>query len=278
LSPSPADVSMRHRRGHVRIALGRLWVEWLEPADTRSGHPTLVFLHEALGNAALWRDFPARLCGLTGCPGLVYDRFGFGDSDPALGARGADYLARDAADLATLLDTLGLARCIPVGHSDGGTIALQLAAARPDLAVAVVTEAAHVFVEEQTLVGIRAAVSAYDNGELRRRLERHHGLRTDALFHAWADTWQAPWYRDWDITARLGTVRCPVLALQGSDDDYGTPAQLAAIAGAVSGPVAAQLLPGVGHSPHREAAEAVLARMAAFISRAADQADSHTGS
>ena len=57
------------------------------------------------------------------------------------------------------------------------------------------TLAAHVFVEDITIDGIEATVRAYATGELGTRLERHHGEGTDALFHAWADTWLAPWFR-----------------------------------------------------------------------------------
>jgi pimeloyl-ACP methyl ester carboxylesterase len=228
-------------------------------------HPTLVFLHEALGNAALWRGFPAALCAAVGWPGLVPERLGFGASDPEAAPRGADYLHRGAEELAALVAALGLEAVVPFGHSDGGTIALLFAAAQPERCGGLVTEAAHVLVEEETLDGVRATVAAYESADLARRLAAHHGERTEGLFRAWSETWLAPWFRDWDIRAELAAVRAPVLALQGADDAYGSPAQLSAIAGGVAGPVRTVLLPDCGHSPHREARDRVLALASEFL-------------
>lgn len=257
--PAPFQAVVHGRRLHGERLPGR------------HGRPTLVFLHQALGNARLWRDFPRQLCAATGCPGLVYDRLGFGQSDPEPGPRGLDYLHRDAQDLLPgLLAELGIERALPVGQSDGGTIGLLFAAARPEAAVGVICEAAHVWVEDVNTAGIRRAVSAYESGALAARLARYHGDRTDGVFRAWSETWLAPWFQSWSITAELGRVVCPVLALQGSEDGYATRAQLEAIAAGVRGPVTVQEIPGCGHTPHHEARAVVLAAMAVFVARCVD--------
>jgi pimeloyl-ACP methyl ester carboxylesterase len=129
----------------------------------------------------------------------------------------------------------------------------------------VVAEAAHVFVEPVTLAGIEAAVAAFRAGGLRQRLVRHHGGKTDAVFAAWADTWLAPAFRGWNVEAELRGVTCPVLVLQGEGDQYGTAAQVDAIARGVRGPVETALLAGCGHAPHHEAPAEVIERVAAFL-------------
>jgi len=228
--------------------------------------PTLVFLHEALGSIRQWRDFPHRLAATTGCRTLVYDRYGAGGSDPLAEPRPLDYLGLEARDvLPEVLAACGIDRPVLVGHSDGATIALLYAAAFPDGPVGIITEAAHVFVEEITLAGIRAAAANFANTDFRDRLKRYHGQRTDSLFAAWKDTWLDPAFRDWNMQAALASVRCPVLALQGADDEYGSPRQLAAIGGGVAGPFRQCLLPDCGHSPHRQAPEKVLEETTRFI-------------
>jgi pimeloyl-ACP methyl ester carboxylesterase len=150
----------------------------------------------------------------------------------------------------------------------GGTIALLHAAACPHRVAALVTIAAHVFVEEVSLAGIRATVSSYERGDLARRLARRHGAGTEAMFRAWADTWLAPWFRDWNVEDRLPLVEAPALVVQGEADAYGTPRQVEAIVRGVSGPARPLLLPGLGHAPHLEATEAVLDAVAGFVEEA----------
>ena len=162
----------------------------------------------------------------------------------------------------------GVQDAILTGHSDGGTIAL-LHAGRHRVR-ALVTEAAHVFVEPQSVAGAAAARAAWRDTDLARRLARYHGAQTQSMFAAWADMWEAPWFRDWNIEAALADIACPVLALQGATDAYGTPAQLDAIAKGVSGPVETVLLPGCGHSPHVEAHDAMLSRVTAFVEKLID--------
>jgi pimeloyl-ACP methyl ester carboxylesterase len=228
--------------------------------------PTLVFLHDSLGCITVWRDFPDRLAAALGCDALVYDRRGYGASSPFGPApRTPGYLEEEADVLARVLDACRVEHAVLFGHSDGGSIALVAAARRPERVRAVVTEGAHVFVEELTLSGIRDAREALRTTDLRERLQRHHGERTDAVTSAWMDVWLSPAFRDWNIERYLSGVRCPVLVLQGTDDEYGTPDQVQAIAAGVSGPVRTRLIPGVGHTPHRAAPDEVLRLTTAFL-------------
>ena len=228
--------------------------------------PCLVFLHEGLGSTAQWKDFPHRLCGLTGCRGLIYDRQGYGRSAPLSRQRTLHYLHEYAlVELPRVRERLLPEQdYILVGHSDGGSIALIHAAARAPHLVGVVTEAAHVFVEPETLDGIRAADNAYEQGKL-AGLAKYHGEKTAQIFKAWSDTWLTPSFSHWNIEYLLPAIQCPLLVLQGEEDQYGSRAQVESIANNSGSPARAGLIAGCGHSPHQEQAEEVLALMADFI-------------
>lgn len=265
--------------GHVEVAapdgVARLATREITVHDRRAGDgPTLVLLHEALGSIPQWRGFPERLAGATGLPVLLYDRRGHGRSDPLAAPRDAGYLDHEAHQvLPQVLARAGVDRPVFVGHSDGGTIALLYAATAPATTVAVITIAAHVHVDRLTLAGIRDALTAWRETDLRARLARHHGDKAEALFFAWADTWLAPWWRGWTIVDRLRDVTCPVLAAQGENDQYGLPEQVRAIVGAVGGPADGWLIPGCGHAPHLERGDAVAARVRGFLQRAGVHAE-----
>lgn len=251
----------------IKAAGRRLAVLRLQPEAPLDG-PPLVFVHEGLGSIALWKDFPAALCERLRRPGIVYDRWGHGRSEPLDRPRDARYLHDEALTfLPAVLDALEIPRAVLVGHSDGGTIALLFAAAHPERTAAIVTEAAHVFVEDITLAGIRAAVEAYARTDLRQRLARYHGDKTDALFHAWHEIWLSPTFAPWNIESELPRITCPALVLQGVEDEYGTAGQVDAIARGVAGPVETALLPGCAHVPHHQARDATLGLMADFVQR-----------
>jgi len=228
--------------------------------------PTIVFLHEGLGSITQWRDFPDRLCAASGLAGLVYERQGHGGSDPVTLPRPDDFLRIEAERvLPAVLDRLGIARPVLLGHSDGGSIALLFAAAFPERPAACITVAAHVFLEPATAAALAAAGDAFAATDLRRRLERHHGANTEAMFRGWNETWRRLAPRGWSMTDRLPRVACPVLAVQGLDDEHGTPDQIAAIVGGVSGPGEPFLIPGCGHSPHVEATDRLVQRGVEFL-------------
>lgn len=233
-----------------------------------SGAPLVVFLHEGLGCLEAWRDFPARVAAATGCSTLVYSRWGYGRSEARPGAWPVSFMHEEAASsLPDLLGHLGIDHAILFGHSDGASIALLFASQFPDAAQAVVSVAAHVMVERETVESISAARTRYAEGPLREGLARYHGPNTDTMVEGWSGVWLDPAFRDWDIRPSLGRVRCPVLAIQGSADQYGTPAQLGAIREGVIGPTVTSLLDGCGHAPHRDAPEAVISAVSTLVAR-----------
>ena len=243
---------------------------WIAPE--RREAPLLVFLHEGLGSLSMWRDYPARLCEAAGCRGLVYSRPGYGRSTPR--APGASWTPRfmheQAHDvLPAFLRAVGVdAEREPpwlVGHSDGGSIALLHAAAYPSRTAGLVVLAPHILVEDLSVASIARAREAYLHTDLRGRLARHHD-DPDSAFWGWNDIWLHPDFRAWSIEAEVARISCPVLAVQGLDDEYGTLEQIRGIARRV--PTAELLeLPACGHSPHRDQPEALTRAITEFLSR-----------
>ena len=228
------------QKAFVRAGGHRLEVERLAGDAAR---PTLVFLHEGLGSISMWRDFPARVAAATGCPAVVYSRYGYGQSD--------------------LLAALGIRRPVLVGHSDGASIALIHAGSRDGLTGLAVL-APHVFVEDISVQSIAAARTTFETTDLPQKLARHHA---DArrTFCGWNDIWLHPDFRRWNIEGFLPAIRCPVLAIQGADDEYGTMAQVEAIERQVGGRCEVVRLQACGHSPHRDQPEPTLAAIARFV-------------
>ena len=246
----------------------RLPVEIIEPHVRSTGEtgPMLVFLHEGLGSIAQWRDFPFAVSLAANLPAVVYERGGYGNADPLDAPRSVRYIHEEALQsLPEVLRQLKIDDAILIGHSDGGSIALIFAALWPQNVRGIITEAAHVFVEEVTLAGIREAVIQYDSTDLPERLSRYHGSKTEAAFRGWSETWLSPAFRDWNIEEYLPGVRCPVLAIQGRGDEYGTPAQVEAIVNGVSGRAEPLIIADCGHVPHHQARKRVLAEMTRFI-------------
>lgn len=244
----------------------RLETRWI-PGD--AAIPTLVLLHEGLGSVSLWRDFPDRLAAATGAPVLVYSRLGYGRSDPAPRPFDLDFMHREALEeLPAVLDHFGIDAPILVGHSDGASIALIHAGKAGRPVTALMLEAPHVFVEEETLAGIRATDQVWTTTDLRDRLGRHHADPAHT-FALWRDIWLDPRFPAWNIEDVLPGITAPTLLIQGEEDEYGTPAQVKAVAAQVPGLVELLMLPNCKHSPHRDQPQAVLAAMADFVRRVA---------
>ncbi len=256
------------RTFHVLAADCRLRVKSIKPESSALTHDQLVliFLHEGLGCIEIWRDFPETLCQSTGCSGLVYERKGYGGSDKFGNSWPTDYLQKESSIyLPALLKACHINNAILIGHSDGGTIALLAAAAHQSPVRGVITEAAHIFVEEITLDGIRKAVKDFETTNLREKLTRYHKEKTDAIFNRWANRWLSTEFRSWNIEKYLSKVICPTLVIQGEDDEYGTKDQVDGIANQVSGSVSVKLLPDCGHIPHFQAKDIVIKEMTNFI-------------
>lgn len=241
-------------------------LEYVSMPPRNPERPTLVFLHEGLGSIGQWRDFPQRLAHTTDCGALAYARYGYGNSSVLAEARGVDYMHREAQSvLPQLLGKLGIRNPILVGHSDGGSIALIYAGSGHQ-ARALIILAPHVFVEGISIRAIEEAKQAFLTSDLPQRFARYH-RDAQKTFWGWNDIWLAPEFRSWNIEALLPNITCPVLAIQGEQDEYGTMAQLDAIARAVSGPCDQLKLPQCGHRVHRDQEETALAAMVKFIDR-----------
>ena len=247
----------------INVAGDQLYVQLTEKDNSK---PTIVFLHDSLGCTALWRNFPHKLAEATGCNFLIYDRKGYGRSDPMQTIlRTQGYLEKEAEVLHDLLAQLGLTKVILFGHSDGGSIALIAAARYPLIMEAIIAEAAHIFVEPETVTGIRAAVERYQHTDLGERLSKYHGEKSNAVFHAWTETWLSDAYQSWNIESYLPRIVCPTLIIQGEEDEYGTIKQVEGIARKISGRGDVFLLPETGHTPHKEAPVQVLEKARQFI-------------
>lgn len=252
----------------VSAAGCRLRVKHIEPesASISMDPPTLVFLHEGLGCIEMWRDFPEILCESAGCYGLIYDRKGYGGSEKYDGPWPVNYLRIESLlYLPALLQACSIDNAVLVGHSDGGTIALITAASHGNPVRGIITEAAHIFVEKITIEGIHKTVQAFETTSLKEKLARYHKKNTETVFYRWADRWLSPEFRNWNIQKELHSITCPLLLIQGEDDEYGTRAQIEGIAGQASGPVHVKLIPDCGHTPHFQAKDTALSEMTRFI-------------
>lgn len=251
------------------IAAGhRIEFAWFDPthAPLRQDAPVLVFLHEGLGSLAMWKGFPEQVANATGCRALVYSRYGYGKSDRLEQPRQIDYMHAEAMEaLPDVLRQLDIDNPVLVGHSDGASIALIHAGAQQWPVRGVVVLAPHVFVEELTVAGIAQAKTAYRTTDLRDRLKRYHD-DPDSTFRGWNDIWLGSQFQHWNIEEFLPRIRCPILAIQGTDDEYGTMAQIDRIARQAAG-VELLRLAGCGHSPHRERTEEVILAIKRFVER-----------
>ena len=243
----------------------RIEHEWL--GAERADAPLLIFLHEGLGSRSMWRDFPRRLCDAGQLRGLVYSRPGYGRSTPRTADErwGADFMHRQAQQL---LPALRQALHIEqpawlVGHSDGGSIALLHAAQHPEAVAGLILMAPHLFVEDVSIASIERTRELFEGTDLAQRLARHHD-DVDSAFWGWNDIWLDLAFRSWNIEAEVARIRCPVLAIQGNADEYGTMQQIRRIRQQLP---SAQLLElaDCGHSPHRDQPDQVVAASVGFI-------------
>ena len=266
-----AFIDLPDPRGNGRtLRIEHQWLNSGAGTDTGAAAPLLVFLHEGLGSVSLWRDFPARLCAALGWRGLVYSRPGYGRSTPRPADEhwAPDFMHHQAqAVLPALLAALGVDSAAQppwlLGHSDGGSIALLHAAAFAQRVAGVIVLAPHILVEDVSITSIAAARQAYLAGELRSGLARHHD-DPDSAFWGWNDVWLSPAFRTWNIAAELATIACPLLAVQGLDDIYGTLDQIRGLRAPVP-QVQLLALAACGHSPHRDQPEALIAAVQRFV-------------
>lgn len=257
--PTVADRYVETDSGNI---FTRTWTP--APGGVAERAPILLF-HDSIGAVALWRDFPARLAEASGHQVIAYDRLGFGQSSARTARPPLSFVTEEAQHIVPALCTgLGLDRLIPCGHSVGGGMAVETAARYPSLCQAVVTLAAQAFVEDRTLSGIREAKAAFADPAQLQRLSKYHGEKARWVVDAWTETWLSPGFASWNLDEALETMACPLLAVHGADDEYGTavhPERLSRGSGRQM-----LLLPDTGHVPHRERPGPVLDTIAGFLS------------
>lgn len=249
--------------GFLRIDASDLEYRMLGPSAEHA--PTIVMLHEGLGSAALWGDFPEKLQALTGAGIFAYSRSGYGASTPTKLPRPLDYMHIEALDvLPTLLDAIGFRRGLLLGHSDGASIAAIYAGSHQDHRVeGIALIAPHFIVEDISVASIAEIKTAYETTNLKEKLARWH-KDVDNAFYGWNGAWLDPKFRNWDISEYLAYIRVPVAILQGVDDRYGTMRQVEIAQEECYCPVDVTAIPGAGHQPHREAPGATLHAISEF--------------
>ncbi|SFG31913.1 alpha/beta fold hydrolase [Neptunomonas qingdaonensis] len=244
----------------------RLSVRLGKHSERHTGRPVLLLLHEALGCIAMWKDIPQQLAAHTGCDVVVYERQGYGLSSTIELPRDDDYLLEEGEVwLPRLIDKLKLNNVILLGHSDGGSVALIGAASMPGLVKGVITEAAHIYIDHLTTAGITEAVERYETSDLKDKLAKYHGERTDLLFRAWHETWLRERKQPMNLRPWLPRIECPALIIQGREDYYGVPEQVTDICAGIGARAESLFLPDCGHVPHFEAREKVISAVVRFI-------------
>jgi pimeloyl-ACP methyl ester carboxylesterase len=248
----------------LTIQSGKIETQWLNKRI--KDRPCLIFLHEGLGCAAMWKDFPAKVSQKTNCPALVFSRFGYGNSDPSPLPWKLNFMHTEALTvLPEVIAAAGIKEYILIGHSDGGSIGIIFSGSPWAAGLkGLITEAAHVCCEQISVDSILQAKISYEQGKLKQGLEKYHGKNTENAFRGWNDVWLNPRFMHWNIEKYLKRIRVPVLALQGSDDQYGTSKQLESIKTHVRG-VDATLIKHCRHTPHFEQPEIVLDLMVKFV-------------
>lgn len=255
---------------HIASPGGPLYVEISKGSKHDPAMPPLILLHDSLGCISLWRDFPEKLAQACGRSVVAYDRLGFGQSAPHPASLPKDFIPLEAqTNFKAVVEHLGIQEFALLGHSVGGGMALAVAAAFAARCRAVITESAQAFVEDRTLAGIARAQQDFLTDGQMQRLAKYHGEKARWVLQAWVDTWLSPSFRDWSLDQVLPSVQCPVLAIHGTEDEYGTCAHPQRIQEAAGGAVTIQLMPGVGHVPHREQEAHVITLVRDFLATAA---------
>jgi pimeloyl-ACP methyl ester carboxylesterase len=265
-----AQIQTDHRFVNIawRTREVRIEYAWIAPEKMRA--PLLVFLHEGLGSLAMWKDFPTHLCDALNCRGLVYSRPGYGRSTPREADEfwDVDFMHQQAHEvLPALFNALGIdtQRDKPwlFGHSDGGSIALLHAARFPQRVAGLIVLAPHIVVEDLSVASIEKTRQVYAQTDLKQKLARYHD-NPDSAFWGWNRIWLHPPFKQWSIEEEIKTITCPVLAVQGLDDEYGTLEQIRGIARRLPQTELLEL-PNCGHSPHRDQPGALIEAVQRYV-------------
>ena len=262
---SPSATSIHISETQVATPDGALYVKRWQP-DAGAKAP-IVLMHDSLGSVALWREFPEQLAAATGREVIGYDRLGFGQSDANPHQLQPQFVENEVhAGFAPIHQALGLDAFVMLGHSVGGGMACMVAAAHPQQCKALITESAQSFVEDRTLQGIRAARDNFAQPGQLERLGRYHGDKAAWVLSAWVDTWLSEPFAHYRLDAALKQVHCPVLAIHGELDEFGSLVHPENICEWAQGPGEVEIIAGGGHVPHRELPERITGRIARFLS------------
>ncbi|MEN3931128.1 alpha/beta hydrolase [Microvirga sp. W0021] len=252
----------------VETDKGKLFVRIWGDADNLETRAPIILLHDSLGSVELWRDFPAALSAATKRTVIAYDRLGFGNSDPRSDYLDLDFISKETVEgIAALRQHLQLSQIILFGHSVGGGMAVSAAAAMPDRVVAVITESAQAFVEDRTVEGIKDAQLAFEIPEQVERLAKYHGTKARWVLDAWVKSWLSPEFASWTLEPAITAVRCPVFAIHGDFDEYGSLIHPEKISSSPLCQGEMEIFHECGHLPHRERPEAVLRVVSSFLER-----------
>lgn len=248
---------------HIKVFDKKIFVREL---IVNEENPTIIFLHEGLGATPMWRDFPEKLVEKTGFNGFIYDRKGYGRSDKSTEKREDNYLHIEAEIwLPEIIKTAGLKEIVLLGHSDGGSIALLYGS--ENRVRGIITEAAHVFVEDVTIRGIEETVKLFNETDLKVKLEKYHGEKTEKVFYDWSDIWLSESFRGWNIEDCLPRIKSPLLVIQGEDDEYATKKQVESIIKKSGGKTCEKMIPHCRHTPHIQAEETVIEHVLDFLEK-----------
>jgi len=252
----------------VNINNKKIYYKWFCKEYFSENKPIIIFLHEGLGCTEQWKDFPELLCAKLQLTGLSYDRYGHGKSTVLKEERNLDFLHTEArVFLYELVEKLNISnKLVLFGHSDGGTLALLFASFYIEKVDAVITEAHHIVVEKLSRKGIEDAIELYKSGWLKEKLEKYHGNNTESMFYAWANTWTKPETEKWNIENEISKIKCPILSIQGMEDEYGSKIQLE-ILQKLNLNFEGNLLKKCGHIPHLQQKEEVLEMCKYFIEK-----------
>ena len=263
-------IKMNYSKTYKNIDIAGHQLEYYWTRSRNINDTELIFLHDGLGSAELWRDFPEKISDMCGLPSLVYSRYGYGNSEKLSRPRKIDYMHFEALEvLPTLRKELNIKKPILIGHSDGASIALIHAGANQWPVKAMVIEAPHVFVENRSIAGIERVREDYIQKNLRAKLLKYH-RDPDSCFYGWNDIWLDPKFRSWNIENYLRQIGCPTLVIQGDIDEFGTTAQVDAIKRQLGWVAKTKIFSSCGHSPHKDHPQKTLNIICKFLNKYLD--------
>ena len=255
---SPQDVWIDHSQGRI---FARIWT----PSSDKRKSPIVLF-HDSVGCVELWRGFPAALSTRTQRRVIAYDRLGFGRSAVRHGKPPMDFIADEAKTYFPIIrEQLGVRKFVAFGHSVGGGMAVNCAAHFPADCEALVTESAQVFPEDRTLQSISNAREQFKDEKELERLKKYHGQKAKWVLDAWTESWLHPEFASWSLAGVLPQVTCPVLAIHGIHDEYGSSVHPEMIGQLCRGPSRVEILPDTYHVPHRERPELIVDLASEFL-------------